>query len=1103
MSVAFSLLAAIVAMVLLPGTAAAQVLYGSIVGTVTDPTGATVANARVVATRTATGEVREASTDPAGRFVISDAWPGGYDLKINAPGFRAYLKTSVGVSINTVTRVDAQLELGGLAEQVTVVAAGATVQTDKADVHVELSEKAVRNLPLPNYRNYQTLINLVPGATPAVFQNAVTDTPGRALSTNINGTNRNNNTTRVDGAAAINIFLPHHTLYVAPVESIEAVSVATASFDAEQGMAGGAAITVNTKSGTNEFHGSAFGFHNNNHLRARNFFYRNPSKAKSIINIVGGTLGGPIRRNKLFFFSSWEGTFERVGWSGLFTVPTADQRNGNFSTYGAMIYDPATGNPNGSGRNPFPGATVPLSRQSSITRAVQDLVPMPNQAGTVSNYFNSGTQALSRNNIDLKVNWNRTGKHSIWGKYSVMEALVNCGYALGNAGASGSCDAGRGHSRNQLATLGHTWTVSPRLVIDGTLGVGREGQDIIATEQFWGKNIGRDVLGIPGTNGDDIRYSGIPTFSITGYQTLGIPEWQPQYKNNLAWTHTTNMGWVRGAHEMRWGFDLVRLNLNHWMNAGIGGARGAFTFDGAIAALNGGPSPNQFNAYAAFLLGLPQSARRTLQPLMETGREWQFGWYFRDRWQATRKLTFSLGLRYELYPYIHRRDTGIERYDPITNQVLLGGIAGNPDSLGVSTSHRLFAPRFGFAWRLTEGTVIRSGYGITYDPMPLSRPFFGWYPILISNTFVGPSTFVPFAPIEQGIPLFGLPDLSSGVVPLPPDAVMRSPWKGGFHRGYIQSWNFIVERRLPASFVASMGYVGTQTVHQLVDQNINAAGPGAGAVGRPLYAAFRRTADTNMLDGWLSAHYHSLQVTLNRSLAQGLLVKGAYTFSKAINMTDDDGWASLPLFNWGPAVYRNRALAGFDRSHILQFAWVYELPFGNGRKYASSGLVSRLAEGWQVNGIFSAYSGTPFNVTASAASVNAPGNSQTADQVLPAVKKLGGIGPNVPFFDPLAFRAVTDVRFGNTGRNILRGPGVVNVNASLFRLFPLTERFKMEFRAEVHNFSNTPHFNNPAANASNMRLNPDGSLASLGNFLSITAAQADERQFRLGLRLSF
>src|SRR5262245_28728156 len=188
------------------------------------------------------------------------------------------------------------------------------------------------------------------------------------------------------------------------------------------------------------------------------------------------------------------------------------------------------------------------------------------------------------------------------------------------------------------------------------------------------------------------------------------------------------MGWVRGAHDMRWGFDLVRLNLNHWMNAGIGGARGAFTFDGAISALSGGASPNQYNAYAAFLIGLPQSALRTLQPLMETGREFQFGWYFRDRWQATRKLTLTLGLRYELYPYIHRRDTGIERYDITTNQVLLGGLAGNSDSLGVTTSRRLFAPRFGFAWRLNNATVIRSGYGITYDPIPLSRPFFGWYP---------------------------------------------------------------------------------------------------------------------------------------------------------------------------------------------------------------------------------------------------------------------------------------------------------------------------------------------------------------------------------------
>jgi hypothetical protein len=227
-----------------------------------------------MAIHAATGQTRQTVTDVVGRFLISNAWPGTYELKVNATGFRTFLKTDVGVTVNTVTRADIELEVGALTEQVTVNAAATSLQTDKSDVHVELSEKTVTNLPLPNYRNYQTLINLVPGATPGVFQNSITDTPGRSLGTNINGTNKNNNSTRVDGAADINIFLPHNTLYVAPAESIETVNIVTNNFDAEQGMAGGAAITVVTKSGTNEFHGSAFGFHSDNHITARDFFCR-------------------------------------------------------------------------------------------------------------------------------------------------------------------------------------------------------------------------------------------------------------------------------------------------------------------------------------------------------------------------------------------------------------------------------------------------------------------------------------------------------------------------------------------------------------------------------------------------------------------------------------------------------------------------------------------------------------------------------------------------------------------------------------------------------------------------------------------------------------
>jgi outer membrane receptor protein involved in Fe transport len=988
--------------------------------------------------------------------------------------------------------VDVQLELGQITEQVVVAASAAVLQTDKTDVHVELDSKAVTALPLPNYRNYQSLIDLVPGATPAQFQNAITDTPARALTTNINGTPRNNNTNKLDGAANIFIWLPHHTVYVPPAESIETVNIATNNFDAEQGMAGGAAVTVTTKSGTNEFHGSAFAYHTNNKLKAKNFFYREARKPKNISNIDGFTIGGPLRRNKLFFFTDWEGNRERVNRSGLYTVPTADQRLGNLAAFNTTIYDPATGDASGRGRTPFSNNVIPAARQSAIARRVQDLIPASNQPGLTANYFASGTQAMNRDNLDAKVNWNRTNAHTIWGKYSVMDAQVNCAFALGAAGGPGLCDGGPGVGNTlvQLATIGHTWTFSPAFLIDGTIGWTRMGQNVKGPD--YGTNYGLDVFGIPGTNGPDVRQSGLPSMVITGYTTTGNNEtWEPLFRNDQSYTGTTNAGWIRGAHDLRFGFEFVRHQLNHWQPERGGGPRGRFTFPGGVTALSGGASPNQFNAYAGFLLGLPGSVQKSLQHLYLTGREWQFGGYLRDRWQATSKLTVTLGLRYEYYPLLTRADRGLERWDPDTNLVLVGRRGGNPDDVGITVSKKLYAPRFGVAYRLTGSTVFRTGYGITIDPFPAARSLRDPFPATIAADFLAPNSFVPYQPLERGIPAFSGPDISSGSVPLPSTIYNRSLWQGQLNRGYIQSWNFIAEQRFAGDVVGTVGYVGTRTIHQFVYWNMNAAPPGGGSAGRPLYGRFGRSVDTDMWAGWLDADYHSLQATVNRRFVNGLYLKGAYTFSRAINYTDDDGNAFL-TWNHPSVLHRNRALAGYHIPHLLQLSFMYELPFGPGKAMAPSGAVSQLARGWTVNGVFSAFQGRPFTVGASGASLNAPGNSQTADQVIANVDKLGGIGRESPFYDPSAFRAVTEVRYGTSGRNILLGPGVVNLQLSVFRTFDLTERFDLQFRAEAFNVSNTPHFNNPSADASNPVA-----------FMRITGAQSDERQFRLGLRLSF
>ncbi len=1094
----------------------AQVLYGSVTGTVSDQSGAAVPKAHVTLTNRATGVARETDADENGHYLITDVSPGSYDLKVTAGGFRPLTQTNLTVTANTVTNADVGLQVGAVSEQVVVEASTVTLQTEKTDLHTDLTEKAILEMPLNQYRNYQTLINLVPGATPGRFQNAIADTPERALSTNINGTNRNNNNTRVDGATDVFVWLPHHAVYIPPAETVQEVNISTNNFDPEQGMTGGAAITVITKSGSNQFHGVAFEYHEDQALRARQFFETpsvSPKKGKGILNDFGGTFGGPIKKDKLFFFGSYNGTYERDNRStGLVTVPTAALAAGDFTGTGTVIYDPHTGNPDGTGRTPFANqAAIPID---PIAAKIIALIPPPNVsgAGNIDNYFKSATQSLNRNNFDGKVDWIRTTKHSLFAKYSAMKSVFHGEPSLGKAIGDCACDGGLGdfHSFVQLVTVGHTLTLSPNLVVDGNIGFTRMSE--YGQTPDFGTNIGSDVLGLPGTNnGSDLRSSGFPLFAVSGYTNIGNSEgWNPAYRNDWSFTTSHNVRWSHGKHQVSAGLDIIHHHLNHWQPELGSGPRGEFDFSGSTTALNSAtaPAPNQFNAWAQFLLGLPDGLGKSDQFIKATAREWQYGLFVGDRYRITNKLTATLGLRYEYYPLMTRNGAfKFDRLDFTSLNVLLGGIGGNPDHLGVTTSKKLFAPRIGLAYQINNNTVVRSGFGITVDPLPLARPLRGFYPLTVGSNFAGANGFVPagsFSPLATalpggalpvGIPPICCPDISSGIIPLPPQALERSVGPGELKRGYIESWNLLVERKLPANFLVSVGYVGTQTVHQFGDLDVNTSLPGTGQAGQPYNKPQfgNRTASTLFWQGFLSANYHALQVSINRQFSHGLLVKGAYTYSRAIDSTDDDGWAGLD-WNDPNILRRNRAPAGFNTPQIFQLAYVYELPVGKGKSWASGGgAATKLLSGWQTSGIFSAISGQPgWNspLRASGASLNAVGQAQTPDLV-GSVKKLGGVGPGQPFYDPSAFAAVTRVGYGNVGRNTLLGPGTVNMDFSLFRSFNVTERLNLQFRVDAANFFNSPHFNNP-----------NGDFTS-GAFLTITSAKDDERQFRFGLRLAF
>ncbi len=951
----------------------------------------------------------------------------------------------------------------------------------------------------------------MPGFSPPADSNSDAGNPQKALISNVNGVSQSNNNTRLDGATISYPWLPHIIAYVPPADAVETVNIVTNSFDAEQGIAGGAAINVQIKSGSNQFHGSVDEFHTNSRLKARNYFYclysctGDPNTpAKNLLNQFGGTFGGPIKKNKLFFFGDWERTRRRQNASVFRSLATEPMRQGDFSGLSTIIYDPTTGAAAGTGREPFPGNRIPVNRIDPASQKLTSLVPAVNQitaANSVTNdYFATGTYKFNRDNADIKVNYNASEKLLLFARYSVSPSDLFDPPSLGAAGGDATNGGQPGHAPGlvQSASIGGTYTLSPRVLVDGTIGwtrqrLGAENVDI-------DKNYGLDVLNIPGTNGTDRLQGGYPKFVLTNLSSLGNPnQSNPFLFRDTQKTGNANLSWTKGAHQLRFGAEYTLFVINHFQPQTSSGPRGGFTFTGGLTSLNGGPSPNAYNSWGDFLLGTPQSLGKDLQFINPDSVHMPaFGVYARDQWQVTRKLTLNYGVRYEYYPFATRDHRGVERYDPVSDRVLVGGAGPVPTDTGVDVGKGRLAPRVGIAYRLGEKTVIRSGYGISVDPNTV-RNLRDAYPAVISLQLSGATSFQSPGTLRTGIPPIIGPDVSQGIIVLPP-AVGTTTVPQNFNRGYIQSYNLTIERSLGSGFVFEAGYVGTQAYRQVAYMNLNAGAPGGGNAGRALYLPSSRIADITQITPYNTASYNGLQTKLTHRFSASAVFGAVYTFSRSINYNDNSD--SGLTFNYVPILERNKALAGFDRTHNLQIYGVYDLPFGPHKRFLQTGVIGHIAAGWQTNAILSSTSGRPFTVGTANTSLNAPGNTQTADQVLANVAILGGHGNGQPYFDPNAFAPVTAVRFGTSGRNIVRGPGLFNLDASIFRNFRLTERFTLQFRAEAFGATNTPQFGQPGATASSATRNADGSIRALNGYGEITSA-GGERQFRFALKVMF
>ena len=1061
--VAICLIAAAAALVLAPTPAAAQTLYGSLTGTVTDQQKAAMPGVTVTAINTGTTQSTETVTDATGNYTFRNLLPGIYDLTATLEGFRELRQRGLNITAGNIVRADIALQLGQLSETVNVVAESTLLQTEKADLNTEISAKAVTNLPLNQYRNYQSLLNLVPGATPTQFQNAEIDTPGRSLRTWVNGTQPNANTTRVDGAVSVNVWLPHHAMYIQSAESIDTVNIATNNFDADTGMAAGAAQTVITKSGTNELRGSAFYFINHDSLNAISYFNDAFDLPKNKIKqeTFGGTAGGPIIKNKLFYFASYERYQNKRPTTVNYSVPTAAMRAGDFSEVAAKysafkLFNPFTGT-NGVGREQWTDNRIPSNLISPIALNVLKYFPASNSAKDLNSNLIFGddyTQVReyfqNRDNFDLKLTWQLKPTATIWGKFGMMD-----NEGSGDSFILGFDNPSIGDTRVYLGTVGTTWTLGPSTVLDANFGISRQDQTV--TPPDFGTNYGIQ-LGIPGTNNpNDIRESGLPTFAST-YTIGSAPNWMPLFRKETSYSGTVGVTKVFSKHEMRGGMDFVRLELNHrqaeWGDYGL---KGGFSFSGNTTGAVGYTSPG-WNSYAAFLLGLPRYYAEDTQTEEMTGRENQFAFYVRDRWTVSPKLTLSGGLRFEYYPLMTRVGRGIETLDYNTYVVTLGGIGGQPNNAGVNIKEWYVAPRVGAAYRFNENTVFRAGYGVTKNPLPWSRPMRGSYPFDINNNATATDTYGYVTTLANGIPAVNLPDTSSGKVVLPRGVYIRSPNLDMVDRGTVQQWNVSVERRLPYDISAEIAYVGTATDGGYADLNQNVGVPGGGGTAAKYYSV----AGTTAINDWGSrtkSRYKGLQVALNRPFKNGLMLKGAYTWSQSKNMADEDGWTGL-TWNYMPKYDDNFAIAGFDRPHVFQMGWVYELPFLKDRTDAMGTILG----GWQVNGIWAWYSGTPYGIGGTNNAMNCQGCGSILINYTGDYSSVGSAGSSTEtWYNKADFSQPSGLGiegFGTTKRNDFRRPTVWNVDLGIFKAFPIG-RYRPEIRFDIANVFNHTNWGAP------------------------------------------
>ncbi|MBV9676108.1 MAG: TonB-dependent receptor [Acidobacteriaceae bacterium] len=1069
--------AVITALFVLPWGLLAQATSGTILGTVLDPSGTAVPGATVTIDDVGKGTTQTVETNESGNYTVGQLTPGTYRVTVNRPGFRRFVQENVSVGVAQSSRVDATLQIGEASQEVTVTDAPPSIQTDRAEVQTSLTSGQISSLPVLN-RNFTNLTLLTPGSVINTYQHAPSENPQQSTLVNTNGQLFAGTNYQLDGMnnndSVLGITMVNPT-----VDSVGTFTASTSNYDAEYG-ATGAVINVETKSGTNDFHGSAFEFLQNNIFQARDPFSQGlhdpgtpapPNRGIPALrwNQFGGSLGGPIKKDKLFFFGDYQGTQRRMGASQSLRVPTASERTGNLSDLGVRIYDPNSGNADGTGRTLFPNATIPTGFISTPATNILNALPLPNipaAAAGLNNYATSVVETYNTNQFNIRADHYVTDKLKYFGRYSYLQANIVApgpfglygGTAFPALGFSGTSDA-----LNQNIASNVIYSFSPTLVGDIRFGFSRYRVNVgslDANTQL------ANTVGIPGLNiNGRPDTNGLPQLNIMGNGgfNLGYNCNCPLLERETLLDFQSNWTKTAGNHTIKWG-GTFELAYNQRLPSD-GHRSGVYNFETSVTSLNG--DPNSGLGLASFLLGAPSSFNRFGQiSTTQEDRQNRMFYYAQDTWRITPKLTLNIGVRWDTwFPDFSKNAGQGGRYDVVTNEVLIPGVGGVSLSGNSQTQWTNFAPRFGIAYAPDTKTVIRTGYGRGY-----SIGTFGWtfnniaadiYPSIVNQTINPMSPYQPVFRLTTAPPPIVYPTIPpSGRFPLP-DGIGTPYIPPNQKIPYVDQWNFTVEREIVPTLNLSVGYVGNIARHLNGGFNLNSAIPGPGPLNprRPLYNEFGITQNIFDKCNCTSGNYNGLQAQASKRFTRGYSLQTSFTWSKALNY----GEFGTPTNQYN--VRSDYGPASFDREFVYTLAHTLELPFGPGHKFLSGvhGPARLLVEGWSFRGITSYNSGLPFSPGFSNTPTSLNSDMSTRpDQI---GDPLAGVNQSRNlWFNPAVYVTPGLYTFGNAGKNSLRGPGFFEADWSLGKAFRVRERYAVDLRWEVFNALNNTNLALPNSN---------------------------------------